>query len=55
MPRCTLRAHRVENGFAEQDLGGQADTKLQSILTAKVATGILGCIETSISSRSRRG
>jgi len=47
----------VENSFAEMDLGIQVDTKVtmshQCILAARKASGILGCIRQSMTSRSR--
>ena len=57
MQQHMLGADKLEGSFAEKDLGILVDTKLnmsqQQVLVAKKANGILGCIRTSVASRSR--
>ncbi|KFR12203.1 hypothetical protein N306_13533, partial [Opisthocomus hoazin] len=57
MPQYRLRADLLESSSVERDLGVLVDNRLtmsqQCALTAKKASGILGCIQRSVASSSR--
>jgi len=59
MHQYRLGADLVESRSAERDLGVLVDDRLtmsqQCALSAKKASGILGCIRRSVASRSREG